>query len=63
MVFTVQELRDDWHDIGQPVARRGEEAVAHSAKRSGLFRVKALGERIWDYFWVNRGGRLEAMDR
>jgi hypothetical protein len=62
MVFTVQELRNDWHEVGSPIASADSEAVERVGTLTGMYRVRAVGSRIWHYFWLERGARPEAMD-
>ena len=62
MLFTVQELRSDWHEVGCPDAPCDGEAVEEVGRLAGMYRARAFGSRIWHYFWVGRDGAVEDMD-
>jgi hypothetical protein len=62
MLFTVQELRNDWHEVGSPVASVDREAVERVGSLTGMYRARPIGSRIWHYFWLERGQQPEPMD-
>jgi hypothetical protein len=64
MVYTVEELRHDWHVIGKNLrATTGFQAVSQASHRPGMYRLAGEIEPDRRYFWLPPNGRLEAMDR
>ncbi len=63
MLYTVEELRRDWHIVGRDLnAATDLQAVTQASHRPGMYRIAAEAEPERHYFWLAPSGRLEAMD-
>jgi hypothetical protein len=64
MIYTIEELRHDWHVVARDLpAPTRYQAVRAAGRRPGIYRTAAALEPERRYFWLAPNGRLETMDR